>query len=95
MMEPDKILPDGLYAPGGYMCMCAKCGKNHFADKRAQHCADCTIEALVGRTSAHPVTVEMLDRAILDAQLRANENGRIDTPDEIRAAAIAAMKEME
>lgn len=32
----------------------------------------------------------LVEAAILDAQLRALESGRIDTPDEIRAAAIAA-----
>ena len=36
--------------------------------------------------------VMLFEAAILDAQLRAFERGRLDTPDEIKAAALAAME---
>lgn len=37
----------------------------------------------------------LISRAILDAQLRCMERGRLDTPDEIRAAAAALRKDEE
>jgi hypothetical protein len=40
-----------------------------------------------------PEVQALIAAAILDAQLRVMERGRIDTPDEIRAAAIRAGKE--
>lgn len=45
----DKVWPIGLYAPGGYACKCTKCGQHHIADKRASHCADCTLQDLRAR----------------------------------------------
>jgi hypothetical protein len=39
-----------------------------------------------------PEVRALVEAAILDAQLRATERGRIDTPDEIRDAALAALK---
>jgi len=38
------------------------------------------------------VRADLVERAILDAQLRAFERGRLDTPDEIRAAALQIME---
>ncbi|MDX5412874.1 MAG: hypothetical protein LPK02_07485 [Rhodobacterales bacterium] len=47
----EKIWPIGLYAPGGYTCKCTKCGQHHIADKRASHCADCTLQDLQARVA--------------------------------------------
>ena len=44
MSAPDQW-PIGFYAPGSYACKCKICGKQHIADKRAAHCADCTLQA--------------------------------------------------
>jgi hypothetical protein len=44
-MSNTPTWPVGFYAPGNYTCICNLCGKHHVADKRAVHCADCTIQA--------------------------------------------------
>lgn len=43
--------------------------------------------------AASPEVAALLAAAILDAQLRCMERGRLDTPDEIRAAALRGEKE--
>lgn len=45
-MSDIKQWPFMGYAPGGYMCFCAKCGIQFQADKRATQCRDCIILAL-------------------------------------------------
>lgn len=42
--------------------------------------------------AASPEVAKLIERAILDAQLRCLERGRIDTPDEVRAEAAALRK---
>ena len=44
-MSAPEQWPIGFYAPGSYACKCQLCGKQHIADKRAVHCADCTLQA--------------------------------------------------
>lgn len=59
--KPEPHWPVGLYAPGKYICICADCGKQHIAAKRALHCADCTIQRLFNRIAT--------DREKMDAMV--------------------------
>jgi len=52
-----------------------------------------TLPAVQPAPKVPSLPVMLVEAAILDAQLRAFERGRLDTPDEIKAAARAALKE--
>jgi hypothetical protein len=40
--KPEDNRPQRLgWAPGGYLCLCSRCGEHFTGDKRAVNCADC------------------------------------------------------
>ncbi len=45
-IKPEDDRPQRLgWAPGGYVCMCSRCGRGFIGDKRAVNCADCAYAA--------------------------------------------------
>lgn len=60
---PKRIWPVRGFAPGGYCCICNKCGKRFEGDKRAGECAEC---ALTWLSAEHHRIVADARRAALE-----------------------------
>ena len=39
-----KALPSYGWAPGDYLCVCIRCSRRFWGEKRANRCADCAYE---------------------------------------------------